>query len=281
MSSHLYCWVLAWQLWCAILPIASLPLWYNLRITALSWPLYIVVPVLVKIKSRSVIEVIGGNGNKMAVCIRKYRKSYADGSQMHHVLNQLNLSVEPNTRICRDFGPSGSGKIHSLVCSYRRRGGFLSLRPRLDSSTKGGQWTTPVHLSDISYSYMKIGDQLELVTQINEEGEKGQKKNMKSQKRIWASTYSCTQSNLVGKNNGRPSLVIGSTQVILADEPTASPRPRSRKKSCRKKSKAQERHHGEPLVRSILTYVDTIYELNFWPIAKGRKSWLNEAGTKS
>ena len=30
------------------------------------------------------------------IALENIRKSYADGSQMHHVLNQLNLSVEPN-----------------------------------------------------------------------------------------------------------------------------------------------------------------------------------------
>ena len=35
------------------------------------------------------------------IALENIRKSYADGNQMHHVLNQLNLSVEPN-----DLSPS-------------------------------------------------------------------------------------------------------------------------------------------------------------------------------
>ena len=48
--------------------------------------------------------------NKMAIIeLENIRKSYADGSQMHHVLNQLNLSVESNEFVAI-LGPSGSGK---------------------------------------------------------------------------------------------------------------------------------------------------------------------------
>ena len=70
--------------------------------------------------------------NKMAIiALENIRKSYADGSQMHHVLNQLNLSVEPNEFVAI-LGPSGSGKSTllaiALAYSYQRmRGGFLSL----------------------------------------------------------------------------------------------------------------------------------------------------------
>ncbi len=38
-----------------------------------------------------------GNGECMAIIeLENIRKSYADGNQVHHVLNQLELSVEPN-----------------------------------------------------------------------------------------------------------------------------------------------------------------------------------------
>ena len=46
--------------------------------------------------------------------LENIRKSYADGSQMHHVLNQLNLSVEPNEFVAI-LGPSGSGKSTLLA----------------------------------------------------------------------------------------------------------------------------------------------------------------------
>ena len=62
--------------------------------------------------------------------LENIRKSYADGSQMHHVLNQLNLSVEPNEFVAI-LGPSGSGKstllaIAGLLFYQRMRGGFAS-----------------------------------------------------------------------------------------------------------------------------------------------------------
>ena len=46
--------------------------------------------------------------------LENIRKSYADGNQMHHVLNQLNLSVEPNEFVAI-LGPSGSGKSTLLA----------------------------------------------------------------------------------------------------------------------------------------------------------------------
>ena len=48
------------------------------------------------------------------IALENIRKSYADGNQMHHVLNQLNLSVEPNEFVAI-LGPSGSGKSTLLA----------------------------------------------------------------------------------------------------------------------------------------------------------------------
>ena len=48
------------------------------------------------------------------IALENIRKSYADGRQMHHVLNQLNLSVEPNEFVAI-LGPSGSGKSTHLA----------------------------------------------------------------------------------------------------------------------------------------------------------------------
>lgn len=69
------------------------------------------------------------------IALENIRKSYADGSQMHHVLNQLNLSVEPNEFVAI-LGPSGSGKstllaIAGLLLSADE--GQISITgPRLD-----------------------------------------------------------------------------------------------------------------------------------------------------
>ena len=48
------------------------------------------------------------------IALENIRKSYADGNQMHHVLNQLNLNVEPNEFVAI-LGPSGSGKSTLLA----------------------------------------------------------------------------------------------------------------------------------------------------------------------
>ena len=65
------------------------------------------------------------------IALENIRKSYADGNQMHHVLNQLNLSVEPNEFVAI-LGPSGSGKstllaIAGLLLSADEGRIFLSL----------------------------------------------------------------------------------------------------------------------------------------------------------
>ena len=79
--------------------------------------------------------------NKMAIIeLENIRKSYADGSQMHHVLNQLNLSVEPNEFVAI-LGPSGSGKstllaIAGLLLSADEGRIFLSLAKTWPASTK-------------------------------------------------------------------------------------------------------------------------------------------------
>ena len=87
--------------------------------------------------------------------LENIRKSYADGSQMHHVLNQLNLSVEPNEFVAI-LGPSGSGKstllaIAGLLLSADE--GRISIAGQDLTNLNQGQWTakTPriarLHLS--------------------------------------------------------------------------------------------------------------------------------------
>ena len=50
------------------------------------------------------------------IALENIRKSYADGNQMHHVLNQLNLSVEPNEFVAI-LGPSRMSLASQVVTS--------------------------------------------------------------------------------------------------------------------------------------------------------------------
>ena len=104
--------------------------------------------------------------------LENIRKSYADGSQMHHVLNQLNLSVEPNEFVAI-LGPSGSGKstllaIAGLLLSADE--GRIRIAGQDLTGLNQGQWTQKrlellgfIFQDHQLLSYMKIDDQLELV----------------------------------------------------------------------------------------------------------------------
>ena len=82
--------------------------------------------------------------NKMAIiALENIRKSYADGSQMHHVLNQLNLSVEPNEFVAI-LGPSGSGKSTLLAISgllLSADEGRIRIAGQDLTGLNQGQWT--------------------------------------------------------------------------------------------------------------------------------------------
>ena len=60
--------------------------------------------------------------NKMSVIeLQQIKKSYADGNQMHDVIKDLSLTVEPQEFVAI-LGPSGSGKSTLLLSqdySYR------------------------------------------------------------------------------------------------------------------------------------------------------------------
>ena len=163
--------------------------------------------------------------NKMAIiALENIRKSYADGSQMHQVLNQLNLSVEPNEFVAI-LGPSGSGKstllaIAGLLLSADE--GRIRIAGQDLTGLNQGQWTQKrlellgfIFQDHQLLSYMKIGDQLELVAKLK--GEKDKKKR---------------QEEVKSKNK--------SAIMVTHD-------------------------------RSILTYVDTIYELKHGQLLKVEK----------
>ena len=229
--------------------------------------------------------------NKMAIIeLENIRKSYADGSQMHHVLNQLNLNVEPNEFVAI-LGPSGSGKstllaIAGLLLSADE--GRISIAGQDLTGLNQGQWTQKrlellgfIFQDHQLLSYMKIGDQLELVAKLK--GEKDKKKRQEEVKALLAdlgieACYHQYPNQMSGGQKQRAAIArafIGNPQVILADEPTASLDPdRGQEIAQLIRKEVKSKNKSAIMVthdRSILTYVDTIYELKHGQLLKVEK----------
>ena len=214
------------------------------------------------------------------IALEHIRKSYADGSQMHHVLNQLDLSVELNEFVAI-LGPSGSGKstllaIAGLLLSADE--GRISIAGQDLTGLNRGQWTQKrlellgfIFQDHQLLSYMKIGDQLELVAKLK--GEKDKKKRQEEVKALLAdlgieACYYQYPNQMSGGQKQRAAIArafIGNPQVILADEPTASLDPdRGQEIAQLIRKEVKSKNKSAIMVthdRSILTYVDTIYEL--------------------
>jgi len=229
--------------------------------------------------------------NKMAIiALENIRKSYADGNQMHHVLNQLNLSVEPNEFVAI-LGPSGSGKstllaIAGLLLSADE--GRIRIASQDLTGLNQGQWTQKrlellgfIFQDHQLLSYMKIGDQLELVAKLK--GEKDKKKRQEEVKALLAdlgieACYHQYPNQMSGGQKQRAAIArafIGNPQVILADEPTASLDPdRGQEIAQLIRKEVKSKNKSAIMVthdRSILTYVDTIYELKHGQLLKVEK----------
>jgi len=229
--------------------------------------------------------------NKMAIiALENIRKSYADGNQMHHVLNQLNLNVEPNEFVAI-LGPSGSGKstllaIAGLLLSADE--GRISIAGQDLTGLNQGQWTQKrlellgfIFQDHQLLSYMKIGDQLELVAKLK--GEKDKKKRQEEVKALLAdlgieACYHQYPNQMSGGQKQRAAIArafIGNPQVILADEPTASLDPdRGQEIAQLIQKEVKSKNKSAIMVthdRSILTYVDTIYELKHGQLLKVEK----------
>ena len=229
--------------------------------------------------------------NKMAIiALENIRKSYADGNQMHHVLNQLELSVEPNEFVAI-LGPSGSGKstllaIAGLLLSADE--GRISIAGQDLTDLNQGQWTQKrlellgfIFQDHQLLSYMKIGDQLELVAKLK--GEKDKKKRQEEVKALLAdlgieACYHQYPNQMSGGQKQRAAIArafIGNPQVILADEPTASLDPdRGQEIAQLIRKEVKSKNKSAIMVthdRSILTYVDTIYELKHGQLLKVEK----------
>lgn len=224
------------------------------------------------------------------IALENIRKSYADGNQMHHVLNQLNLSVEPNEFVAI-LGPSGSGKstllaIAGLLLSADE--GRISIAGQDLTNLNQGQWTQKrlellgfIFQDHQLLSYMKIGDQLELVAKLK--GEKDKKKRQEEVKALLAdlgieTCYHQYPNQMSGGQKQRAAIArafIGNPQVILADEPTASLDPDRGKEIAQLIRKEVKSKNKSAIMvthdRSILTYVDTIYELKHGQLLKVEK----------
>ena len=224
------------------------------------------------------------------IALENIRKSYADGNQMHHVLNQLNLSVEPNEFVAI-LGPSGSGKstllaIAGLLLSADE--GRIRIAGQDLTSLNQGQWTQKrlellgfIFQDHQLLSYMKIGDQLELVAKLK--GEKDKKKRQEEVKALLAdlgieACYHQYPNQMSGGQKQRAAIArafIGNPQVILADEPTASLDPdRGQEIAQLIRKEVKSKNKSAIMVthdRSILTYVDTIYELKHGQLLKVEK----------
>ena len=224
------------------------------------------------------------------IALENIRKSYADGNQMHHVLNQLELSVEPNEFVAI-LGPSGSGKstllaIAGLLLSADE--GRISIAGQDLTGLNQGQWTQKrlellgfIFQDHQLLSYMKIGDQLELVAKLK--GEKDKKKRQEEVKALLAdlgieACYHQYPNQMSGGQKQRAAIArafIGNPQVILADEPTASLDPdRGQEIAQLIQKEVKSKNKSAIMVthdRSILTYVDTIYELKHGQLLKVEK----------
>ena len=224
------------------------------------------------------------------IALENIRKSYADGSQMHHVLNQLNLSVERNEFVAI-LGPSGSGKstllaIAGLLLSADE--GRIRIAGQDLTGLNQGQWTKKrlellgfIFQDHQLLSYMKIGDQLELVAKLK--GEKDKKKRQEEVKALLTdlgieACYHQYPNQMSGGQKQRAAIArafIGNPQVILADEPTASLDPdRGQEIAQLIQKKVKSKNKSAIMVthdRSILTYVDTIYELKHGQLLKVEK----------
>lgn len=224
------------------------------------------------------------------IALENIRKSYADGNQMHHVLNQLNLSVEPNEFVAI-LGPSGSGKstllaIAGLLLSADE--GRISIAGQDLTGLNQDQWTQKrlellgfIFQDHQLLSYMKIGDQLELVAKLK--GEKDKKKRHEEVKALLAdldieACYHQYPNQMSGGQKQRAAIArafIGNPQVILADEPTASLDPdRGQEIAQLIRKEVKSKNKSAIMVthdRSILTHVDTIYELKYGQLLKVEK----------
>lgn len=219
--------------------------------------------------------------NKMSVIeLQQIKKSYADGNQMRDVICDLNLTVEPQEFVAI-LGPSGSGKstllsIAGLLLSSD--GGQVIIGGQNLTNLKQSEWTKK-RLELLGFilqdhqllPYMKIGDQLEVVAKLK--GEKDASKRKEEVKGLLAelgieNCYGQYPNQMSGGQKQRAAIArafIGNPQLILADEPTASLDPERGKEIAQLIQREVKSKHKSAIMvthdRSVLEYVDTVYEM--------------------
>ena len=219
--------------------------------------------------------------NKMSVIeLQQIKKSYADGNQMRDVICDLNLTVEPQEFVAI-LGPSGSGKstllsIAGLLLSSDS--GQVIIGGQNLTNLKQSEWTRKrLELLGFIFQdhqllpYMKIGDQLEVVAKLK--GEKVASKRKEEVKGLLAelgieNCYGQYPNQMSGGQKQRAAIArafIGNPQLILADEPTASLDPERGKEIAQLIQREVKSKHKSAIMvthdRSVLEYVDTVYEM--------------------
>ena len=197
-------------------------------------------------------------------------KSYADGDEIHHVLSGLSLSVDAGEFVAI-LGPSGSGKstllsIAGLLLSADE--GSISIAGQDLTHLNQKQWTRK---RLVLLPYMRIGDQLELVAKL-----KGEKDKATRQAEVRSlmedlgieNAYGKYPRQMSGGQKQRAAIArafVGDPKLILADEPTASLDPdRGQEIAQPICTEVKSKNKSAVMVthdRSILSYVDTVYEL--------------------
>lgn len=219
--------------------------------------------------------------NKMSVIeLQEIKKSYADGNQMRDVICDLNLTVEPQEFVAI-LGPSGSGKstllsIAGLLLSSDS--GQVIIGGQNLTNLKQSEWTKKrlellgfIFQDHQLLTYMKIGDQLEVVAKLK--GEKDASKRKEEVKGLLAelgieNCYGQYPNQMSGGQKQRAAIArafIGNPQLILADEPTASLDPERGKEIAQLIQREVKSKHKSAIMvthdRSVLEYVDTVYEM--------------------
>lgn len=219
--------------------------------------------------------------NKMSVIeLQQIKKSYADGNQMRNVICDLNLTVEPQEFVAI-LGPSGSGKstllsIAGLLLSSDS--GQVIIGGQNLTNLKQSEWTKKrlellgfIFQDHQLLTYMKIGDQLEVVAKLK--GEKDASKRKEEVKGLLAelgieNCYGQYPNQMSGGQKQRAAIArafIGNPQLILADEPTASLDPERGKEIAQLIQREVKSKHKSAIMvthdRSVLEYVDTVYEM--------------------
>ena len=207
-------------------------------------------------------------------------KSYADGDEIHHVLSGLSLSVDAGEFVAI-LGPSGSGKstllsIAGLLLSADE--GSISIAGQDLTHLNQKQWTRKrlellgcIFQEHQLLPYMRIGDQPELVAKL-----KGEKDKATRQTEVRSlmedlgieNAYGKYPRQMSGGQKQRAAIArafIGDPKLILADEPTASLDPdRGQEIAQLICTEVKSKNKSAVMVthdRSILSYVDTVYEL--------------------